>query len=83
MVAQQKLKLKEGRCGVEGVIDVIQSENSVIDKIINIGAAKSFETVSKALLDKGYTEGFSFGGLPNDYRRYLATNNFATSVFRS
>ena len=73
----------KGRCGVEGVIDVIQSENSVIDKIINIGAAKSFETVSKALLDKGYTEGFSFGGLPNDYRSYIATNNFGTSVFRS
>ena len=73
----------KGRCGVEGVIDILQSENSVIDKIINIGAAKSFETVSKALLDKGYIEGFSFGGLPNDYRRYLATNNFATKVFRS
>ena len=73
----------KGRCGVESVMDIIQSENSVIDKIINIGAAKSFETVSEALLDKGYNEGFSFAGLPNDYRRYLATNNFGTSVFRS
>ena len=80
--SSSKTKSK-GRCGVEGVIDILQSENSVIDKIINIGAARSFESVSKALLDKGYNEGFSFAGLPNDYRRYLATNNFGTSVFRS
>ena len=28
-------------------------------------------------------EGFSLGALPNDFRRYLATNNFATKVFES
>ena len=75
--------LSKGRCGVEGVIDIIQSGYSVIDDIINTGAAKSFETVSEALKDRGYSEGFSFAGLPNDYRRYLATNNFGTNVFRS
>ena len=31
---------------------------------------------------RGYKEGFSLAALPNDYRRYLATNNFSTKVFR-
>ena len=46
-------------------------------------SADSFNTISKQLINNGYKEGFSFGALPNDYRRYLATNNFATEVFKS
>lgn len=73
----------KGKCGVEGVQNVIQSGSLVIDGIVNIGAAKSFKTMHKRLTKRGYQEGFSLGGLPNDYRRYLATNNFAANVFRS
>ena len=73
----------KGRCGVEGVQNVIQSGILTIDNIVNFGAAKSFETISNVLVKRGYEEGFSLGGLPNDYRRYLATNNFSKKVFRS
>ena len=73
----------KGKCGVEGVQNVIQSGNLLVDNLVNIGAAKSFKTMHKRLTKRGYQEGFSLGGLPNDYRRYLATNNFAESVFRS
>ena len=73
----------KGRCGVEAVQNVIQSGALLIDDIVNIGQEKSFETVSKQLIKRGYEEGFSLAGLPNDYRRYLATNNFSNSVFRS
>ena len=73
----------KGRCGVEAVQNIIQSGVLLIDEIVNIGAAKSFETVNKKLIKRGYEEGFSLAGLPNDYRRYLATNNFAKEVFRS
>ena len=38
--------------------------------------------MAKTLVKRGYSEGFSLAGLPNDYRRYLATNNFATQVFK-
>ena len=73
----------KGKCGVEGVQNVIQSGNLLVDSLVNIGAAKSFKTMHKRLTKRGYQEGFSLGGLPNDYRRYLATNNFAEKVFRS
>ena len=73
----------KGRCGVEGVQNVIQSGILTVDNIVNIGAAKSYETISNKLIKRGYEEGFSLGGLPNDYRRYLATNNFSKNVFRS
>ena len=75
--------LKDSRCGVEGVQNVIQTGKLLVDKVINIGAAKSFATLSKNLIDRGYREGFSLGALPNDYRRFLATNNFAEKVFIS
>ena len=73
---------QKGRCGVEGVQNIIQTGDSTIDKLVNIGAAKSFGKMAKSLIKRGYQEGFSLGGLPNDFRRYLATNNFATQVFK-
>ena len=73
----------KSKCGVEGVQNIIQSGILAVDDIVNIGAAKSFETIQKKLVKRGYEYGFSLGGLPNDYRRYLATNNFAKKVFRS
>ena len=73
----------KGKCGIEGVQNVIQSGSITIDNIVNIGAAKSYKSISKKLIKRGYQEGFSLGGLPNDYRRFLATNNFAEKVFRN
>lgn len=73
----------KGRCGVEGVQNVIQSGIQTVDNIVNIGAAKSYKTIADTLTKRGYEDGFSLGGVPNDYRRYLTTNNFSTKVFRS
>lgn len=73
----------KSRCGIEGIQNIIQSGSLPVDKIVNIGAARSYEQISNKLKDRGYEEGFSFAGLPNDYRRFLATNNFAKKVFRS
>lgn len=75
--------LKDSRCGVEGVQNIIQTGSLTIDNLISLGAARSFYSISKNLIKRGYKEGFSFGAIPNDYRRYLATNNFATKVFES
>ena len=75
--------LDKSRCGVEGVQNVIQTGDINVDNLINIGAAKSFNGISEALLKRGYQEGFSLAALPNDYRRYIASNNFATKVFEN
>ena len=77
--------LKNSRCGIEGITNIIQTGDLQIDSILNhfIGVSDSFNKISKNLMKIGYKEGFSLGGLPNDYRRYLATNNFATNVFKS
>ena len=75
--------VKDSRCGVEGVQNVIQTGYLSVDNLINFGAAKSFAGMAKSLINRGYKEGFSLGALPNDYRRFLATNNFAEKVFIS
>ena len=75
--------LKDSRCGVEGVQNVIQTGSLPVDNLINFGPARSYYGISKNLISRGYKEGFSFGAIPNDYRRYLATNNFATKAFES
>ena len=75
--------LKDSRCGVEGVQNVIQTGSLAVDNLINFGPARSYYGISKNLISRGYKEGFSFGAIPNDYRRYLATNNFATKAFES
>ena len=73
----------ESRCGVEGIQNVIQTGFLTIDNIINFGAARCFHGLAKNFINRGYNEGFSLGAVPNDFRRYLATNNFATRVFES
>ena len=80
-----KKTLKNSRCGIEGITNVIQTGDLQIDSILNhfVGVSDSFNKISKNLVKIGYKEGFSLGGLPNDYRRYLATNNFAINVFKS
>ena len=75
--------VEESRCGIEGVQNIIQTGNLLVDNIINIGQSRSFYGLTKSLINRGYKEGFSLTALPNDYRRYLATNNFATKVFES
>ena len=71
----------KGKCGLEGIQNIIQTGVGALDFAANIGAAKSYADMTKSLIKMGYREGFSIGGLPNDYRRYLSTNNFATKVF--
>ena len=75
--------LVDSKCGVEGVQDVIQTGSLLIDNMINFGAARSYHGMAKELVNRGYSYGFSLGALPNDFRRYLYTNNFATKVFES
>ena len=72
----------DSRCGITAIQNIIQSGYTTVDNIINIGAAKSYETMSNKLKKRGYQEGFSYGGIPNDYRRFIATNNFTTEAFR-
>ena len=75
--------LKNSRCGVEGITNVIQTGDLLLDSVLNsvVGISGSFNLISKNLIHRGYKEGFSLGALPNDYRRYLYTNNFASKVF--
>jgi hypothetical protein len=50
--------VSKGRCGLEGIQNIIQSGNSAVDGIVNIGVARSFGVVSKELIKRGYKEGF-------------------------
>ena len=75
--------LKDSRCGIEGIIDVVEGKWNAPNFAVNRGAAAVFNKISSNLVKLGYRDGFSLAGLPNDFRRYLATNNFATNVFKS
>ena len=74
--------INNAKCGLSAVENVIQSGNSAIDAIANQGAAKVYYTMIERLRQMGYSEGFSYGAVPSDYRRFLATNKFATKAFK-
>ena len=77
---------KNSKCGVEGIRNIIQTIGLNADNFFTDNFAQpadSFGTISKELNNKNYKEGFSFAALPNDYRRYISTNNFAKEVFKS
>ena len=76
----------KSQCGVEGIMNVVQTKFLFLDNTISSTVAKvadTFRTIKKNLERKQYKIGFSFAALPNDYRRYLSKNNFAIEVFKS
>ena len=76
----------QSKCGVEGIMNVVQTKHLLLDNALSSTVAKvadTFKTIKKSLERKQYKIGFSFAALPNDYRRYLSKNNFAIEVFKS
>ena len=47
-----------------------------------VSATRVFGDIINNLTSVGYKEGFSIGSIPYDFRRFIATNEFATKAFR-
>ena len=71
--------LYRSKCGTEASRDVLLT-NDFISKLI--GKSKVYGDIIDQLIYSGYDFGFSLGGIPNDFRKFVATNTFATDVFR-
>ena len=71
--------IDNSKCGAEASRDVFLNEEWMSSLI---GKAKVFGDIIDALKYSGYNFGFSLGGIPNDFRKFVATNSFATETFR-
>ena len=65
---------QEGQCGLKAIRDVIMAGD--LGGFVNTGVSKSLGPLIDRLKKKGYSPGFSLGGIPNDYRQFLIKNNF-------
>ena len=77
----------KGECGVRAIENLVQTKFGPIGEAptknsFNNKASESFHSIISRLTTRGYKPGFSLGAIPNDYRRYLATNDFAKKAFR-
>ena len=65
--------LDDADCGVKAVENVLQTPH------IQLKTPKTnvFGTLVKKLADLGYSTGFSLGAIPNDFRKFISTNDFA------
>ena len=72
----------EGKCGLAAIQNAVMAKIDFIEDLINNDALQVFKPLIEKLILMGYDPGFSMGGIPNDYRRFLATNGFTTNVFR-
>ena len=64
---------KDSKCGLNSVAHVTEND---------LSSTRVFGDVIKNLTSVGYKEGFSLGSIPYDFRRFIATNEFATKIFR-
>ena len=69
----------KGKCGLEAIRDVVMIDFPVD---VDLGVAKSMGVLIDKLENKGYEAGFSLAGIPNDYRQFLAKNDFTMSSYR-
>lgn len=70
---------KRCKCGTEASRDVFLTHEFMSNLI---GTSKVYGDIIDLFLNSGYETGFSLGGIPNDFRKFVATNTFATEVFR-
>ena len=70
---------QNSKCGTEAIRDVFIT-NQFFSNYIDY--SKIYGEINELLINLGYSYGFSFGGIPNDFRKFVATNTFATNVFR-
>ena len=64
---------KNSKCGLNSVAHVTEKD---------LSSTRVFGDIIKNLTSVGYKEGFSLGSIPYDFRRFIATNEFATKIFR-
>ncbi len=74
--------VSKSKCGLNAVQNVIQTGSDSLDTIVNQGAPKVYKSMINRLKEMGYRDGFSYAGLPYDYRRFLYNNKFAINAFR-
>ena len=72
----------KGKCGLNAIQNVIMTGVDSMDDQVNTGLLRSYKPLIKKLEQSGYKAGFSLGGIPNDYRRFVSNNAFATNSLR-
>jgi len=72
----------KGKCGLNAIQNVIMTGNSIFDDQVNTGLLKSYRPLINKLEQAGYKAGFSLGGIPNDYRKFVNHNDVTTNSLR-
>ena len=62
------------RCGLKAISNILSDSGLPMTKI--------FQDIISSLKYLGYDYGFSIGGVPNDFRRFITTNQVTTKTFR-
>lgn len=71
---------KEGDCGIKAVKNVLNT--GVLPFDYNPSDSNIFGSLVDVLEDLGYEEGFSLAAVPNDFRRFISTNDFAYNALK-
>ncbi len=71
-----KKSYNESECGINAI-------RNIFDKSMgDAPQTKVFGDIVNYLLDLGYSFGFSLGGVPNDFRKFISTNYISTNILR-
>ena len=71
--------IDNSKCGLEASRDVLFTSKFMSNVVKK---SKVYGDIIDSFKYIGYEPGFSLGGVPNDFRKFVATNSFATDVFR-
>lgn len=63
-------------CGVKAVENVLTSPLQNFPEKLWKESSNVFGDLADALEERGYTKGFSLAAVPNDFRRFISTNDF-------
>ena len=67
----------EADCGINAIENVLSSPIERLPEVVWKEKSNIFGLLVENLENLGYTRGFSLAGVPNDFRRFISTNDFA------
>ena len=69
-----KGSFEESKCGLKAISNILPE--------LPLPNTKIYGDIIDLLENLGYNSGFSLGGIPNDFRRFISTNQFSKKTFR-
>lgn len=69
--------MDDADCGIKAIENILASPVQILPREVWEKKSNIFYKLVNNLIELGYEKGFSLAGIPNDFRKFISSNDFA------